>query len=254
MTDEHYDEVASIYDLVYDRTDDIPFYLECCKETGGPILELCSGTGRLTIPIAREGHEVIGLDLSRNMLKICRLKLRREKSEVRRNITLAKGDMRNFFLDKKFKIALIPFTSFLHNTTTEDEVSTLRCVWRHLSDKGLLVLEIFNPGVGRPENLLWLDHVGNGRRIMRMSTYQSDKQNHVSNCTIVYDIVSKKGTVDRKIVQFKLRPLLKVELVSLLEHNGFSVDGVYGSISKEPFNESESKSIVCVAHKSRQIL
>jgi 2-polyprenyl-3-methyl-5-hydroxy-6-metoxy-1,4-benzoquinol methylase len=245
--------MASIYDLVYDRNDDIPFYLEYCKQYGAPVLELCAGTGRLTIPIAREGYDITGLDLSKNMLNVCRKKLAKERPEVRKHITLIKGDMREFSLNGKFRIVLIPFTSFLHNTTVEDQVSTIHCVWKHLSDNGLLILEIFNPGIGRPENIVWLDHVGEigrGRTIMRMSTYQSDKENHVSNSTIIYDIVSRKGTINRKIVQFKLRPLSKNELVSLLEQNGFAVMALYGSISKKTFSQTDSKNIVCVARKT----
>jgi ubiquinone/menaquinone biosynthesis C-methylase UbiE len=75
---DRYDIEAPVYDQVYDRQDDIPIYLEYFAKTGGPVLECCSGTGRLAIPIARAGFDITGLDLSDKMLRVCRSKLLRE--------------------------------------------------------------------------------------------------------------------------------------------------------------------------------
>ena len=65
------------YDLLNaDVVADIPFYLEEARRAGGPVLELACGTGRLTIPIAQTGVEVVGLDQSASMLAHLRTKAR----------------------------------------------------------------------------------------------------------------------------------------------------------------------------------
>ncbi len=68
---------AHLYDLEPGDIfkDDIAFYKEKAKESGGPILELGCGTGRVTIPLLEEGNEVWGLDLSADMLSQLRKKV-----------------------------------------------------------------------------------------------------------------------------------------------------------------------------------
>ena len=66
----HYASKLSVatYDLFHSGSGDVPFYLDCARRFGGPILELGSGTGRVMIPLAEAGYEVVGLDLSPAML------------------------------------------------------------------------------------------------------------------------------------------------------------------------------------------
>ena len=71
-----YDRWADVYDTVYTYLrDDIPFYVDAAKRYGGPVLELGCGTGRVTVPIAEAGVEIVGLDISQAMLDVARSKL-----------------------------------------------------------------------------------------------------------------------------------------------------------------------------------
>ena len=58
------------YDLLAQMTapDDHPFYLRGAQMYGGPVLVLACGTGRVCIPLAAEGFEVSGLDVSESMI------------------------------------------------------------------------------------------------------------------------------------------------------------------------------------------
>lgn len=68
---EYYGDLAGFYDWrMAGDVEDVPFYVELAKESGGPVLELGCGTGRVTLPIAESGTEVVGLDLSPDMLNI----------------------------------------------------------------------------------------------------------------------------------------------------------------------------------------
>ena len=83
-THDEYAAVAEFYDYIvpYLNREDLDFYVDMAKESGGPVLEVGCGTGRILIPIARAGIEVTGLDLSPSMLALCRKKLSQEPAAV----------------------------------------------------------------------------------------------------------------------------------------------------------------------------
>ncbi len=94
-------DFTRFYDWSYgDREEDIPFYVSLARECGSPVLEVACGTGRVLIPLAREGFEVVGLDFSEHMLAIAREKLEKESPEVRSRVSLVQADMREFDLGK----------------------------------------------------------------------------------------------------------------------------------------------------------
>ena len=78
-------DVPKLYDLAFGPGPCEPFYREEACRAAGPVLELACGTGRLTVPIAHDGHEIVGLDASPTMLKAARSKEkgRRAGSNVR---------------------------------------------------------------------------------------------------------------------------------------------------------------------------
>ena len=75
------------YDLMLHGTQDLPFWTAQANRYGGPVLELACGTGRIAIPLAKEGFAVTGIDLSRAMLAEARDKAARESVSVGRNKT-----------------------------------------------------------------------------------------------------------------------------------------------------------------------
>lgn len=96
----------------YPTRQDVPFYVEAARESGGPVLELGCGTGRVLIPTARAGIETVGFDLSAGMLEACQRRLRAEPPELRDRVSLHRGDMRNFDLGRTFRLVTIPFRPF----------------------------------------------------------------------------------------------------------------------------------------------
>ncbi|HJO81545.1 MAG TPA: class I SAM-dependent methyltransferase, partial [SAR202 cluster bacterium] len=91
-----YDPWADVYDAVYSYVrDDIPFYVEEALATGGPVLELGCGTGRVAIPITQAGVEVVGVDYSEAMLAVANRKARQIGVDPAA-MNLVHGDMRDF--------------------------------------------------------------------------------------------------------------------------------------------------------------
>ena len=95
FTAEFYDHVAP-----YRERADVAFFVEMAQAAGGPVLEIGCGTGRVLIPTARAGIEIVGLDLSPSMPAVCRSNLAQESAETQARVRLVEGDMRDFDLDE----------------------------------------------------------------------------------------------------------------------------------------------------------
>jgi SAM-dependent methyltransferase len=100
---------------------------------GGPILEFGVGTGRVAVPIAERGVEIVGVDISPEMLA----KLREKTSAV----TIVEADMTTVSLEREFALAFIAFNSIFVLTTQEDQVALFRNAAAHLRPGGRFVLE-----------------------------------------------------------------------------------------------------------------
>ena len=136
-------DFARFYDWTYESlTEDIAFYLKAARDYGSPLLELACGTARLTIPLARAGFTITGLDLSPEMLDIARQKLDRESPEVRARLRLVQDDMCHFCLDEQFGLASIPQSSLFHLHANEARTSCLSCIHEHLAPGGAAIIDL----------------------------------------------------------------------------------------------------------------
>jgi SAM-dependent methyltransferase len=124
---------------------DVDLYRTLARETGGPVLEVGCGTGRVTIPLAMDGHEVVGVDLSAPMLRLARRKLESLSPEVAGRLTFAEADMRSLDLGRTFALILTPSRVFQFALTTDDQRAALRALRDHLAPAGRLVLDLFDP-------------------------------------------------------------------------------------------------------------
>ena len=145
---DSYHVAAKYYDGAYGAMRDLvdaPFYLNLAKEFGGPVLEIGCGTGRVLLPIAREGIDIHGVDNSGPMLGILRENLDRENPEVRSKATLHSGDMREFGLKRTFPLVIIPFRPMQHMFTVADQLRALRSAASHVAKGGTLAFDVFYP-------------------------------------------------------------------------------------------------------------
>ena len=143
--------LPEFYDFIppYAERRDVEFYVDLARRAKGKILELGCGTGRVLIPTAAAGCQVVGLDLAANMLAKCREKLESQPREVRERVRLVQGDMVSFDLGENFNLVTTPFRPFQHLLSVEEQVACLRSVNRHLEEGGRLVLDVFQPDFQR---------------------------------------------------------------------------------------------------------
>ena len=135
---------ANIYDGMNTSMDDLQFYKRWLpKNKDARILELCCGTGRLTLPIAKDGYDISGVDYTASMLHQAKMKA----AEAGLRINFIQADIRTLDLQEKYDLIFIPFNSIHHLYENEDLFKVLHVVKNHLKDGGLFLLDCFNPNI-----------------------------------------------------------------------------------------------------------
>ncbi len=252
---DDFDIYARFYDLDFGSMDaDLPMIQGFAARCGSPILELACGTGRVLLPLARKGYQVVGVDVSAAMLEVARRKVAAEGLEER--VTLVQQDMRELDLDGHFNLAFVAVNSFMHLLTTDDQLAALGRVRQHLNPDGLLLLDLFNPDLGRLLDFrgqVALEKVmtdpDTGRRLMRFRTEKVDLGQQTIHVTFIVDEVDGKGGVQRTLFPFSVRYLFRYELELLLRQAGFEIEAIYGSYDLDEFAGDSDKMIAVARHR-----
>jgi SAM-dependent methyltransferase len=139
-----YDPIAHLYDpWSASVTEDIDFYASLAVDAGSPVVELGVGTGRIAVPTALAGVQVIGVDRSAGMLQVCHDAA--ERAGVADFLDLREGDLRDPPVTERVRLVTCPFRAYLHLTSDEDRLRALRAAHRLLVPGGRLVFDIFEP-------------------------------------------------------------------------------------------------------------
>jgi len=253
---EAFPDLPAIYDSVpaYINRRDVQFYVDEARDAGGSILEVGCGTGRILIPIARDGHTVIGLDASPGMLERCRAKLQGEPETVRRRVTLHQGDASGFDLGRPFDLVIAPFRVVQHLTTIDDQLRFLDSVARHLAPGGRLAFDVFNPDLAALVSADGTERedtpdtpLPDGRSFRRAGRVSRVRWiDQVSEIELIYYIAGEPGGgTQRRVQSFEMRWFLNAELVHLLARGGFRVRSIYGDFDRSPLTDDSPEQIVC---------
>lgn len=248
-----FDGFARYYDADYsDVTDDIAFYQELARRCDDPIIELMCGSGRLLLPLARAGHRLTGVDSSPTMLALARAKL--ADAGLSERVTLIEGDIRASAPAGTFGLAIIGLNSFMHLTTTADQLAALSHIHSALRTGGLLVLDLFNPDLRTLADAvgqLVLEKrflLADGTAVHKFVSQQTDTAAQLSHITIIYDELDAEGQVRRSALPFTMRWLYHYELEHLLARAGFELTALYGSYDLDAYS-GDSELMLAVARR-----
>jgi SAM-dependent methyltransferase len=248
------------YDIEDASATGVAFYAALAQETGGPVLELACGTGRVSIPIARLGLAVTGVDIVPGMLAQARSK------SASLPVRWVEGDARAFDLDERFRLIFLTGNAFQAFLTRADQEALLDRVHAHLHDEGLFTFETRNPRWGNyepraaeeeglfatletraeeQEGQPYTDSSGREVRVSRTQRYD-----HVAQ--ILHWTTYRRWHVDAeehtKVTRIAVRFTFPQELAALLHYNGFSIIRQYGDWNLEPLT-GDSPSIIVVCRK-----
>jgi ubiquinone/menaquinone biosynthesis C-methylase UbiE len=237
---------------VKDVTGDVDFYVHRAGESEGPMVELGVGTGRIAIPTARTGKHVLGVDVSAAMLAEGRT--RAADAGVGDRITFVEADMSVHVADPPVTLVTIPYRSFLHMLTVEDQLACLESVRRSLVPGGRLILNMFVPDPSlvvaqdRRRNLHseYIDARGRRCELWVIPEYEVTTQ----RITIRASVEAYEGErlVETTETALPVRMVYRYEMEHLLARAGFEVEALYGDFDERPLTE-DCREMIWVARK-----
>jgi SAM-dependent methyltransferase len=254
------------YDLEHEGDDeDIEFYKRLIgRWRPDRVMELASGSGRVTIPIARlaarVGFDVVGLELEGPMLEEARRKRADLEESQRRHVTFEAGDMRQWRSPTPFDLVIAPCSSLSHLLTLEDQVAAWRCAFENLTSGGRFVADLTMPNLAAfaesmqrpPRQVLEIDVDARdpvtGTRLLRYKTTRYLAHEQRAEIRFMYDRFPDPDHVDRYVSDFDCHVYYPREVELLFRLTGFAIEACFGDYSMRPLR-SDSPQLVCVGRK-----
>jgi SAM-dependent methyltransferase len=249
---EHYED-AALYDYEYRRRRvDVMFYRELARRLppDAPILDLGAGSGRLALPLARDGHPVVALDQSPAMLERLRQRIQRAPAAVASRIDPQMGDLRTFELGRRFGLTVAAFNVVEHLYTRVEVAAFLARVAEHLEPDGLLAFDVQLPDprwLSRDPERRWartrFTHPTTGKQIVYSTNHDYDPVTQIALIRIYYEPVDGGPT---RVVKLSQRKFFPAELEALLATSGFRLVERYGDFGgAELDGAAVSQVLVC---------
>ncbi|MEK5520547.1 SAM-dependent methyltransferase [Heyndrickxia sporothermodurans] len=244
--------------ILYDKenesyTADIPFLLKWAAKTEGTIIDVACGTGRATIPLAKNGHKLIGVDVHNGMLA----EAKRKTDKLNLPIEWIEQDCAELNLNVKSNLIYTVGNSFQHFLTNEAQDALLNSVNKHLNVDGIF---IFGTRFPSTEELLqpsteeyWKTYIDEESQhkvdVYTISHY--DSLNQVQHYTTIRKFLNDaEEIVDEKKTNISLRYVFPKEMERLLERHGFEIVHLYKNWNEEPItNDSYEMVYVCKKYR-----
>lgn len=240
---EKYNDPAG-YDALYNEyVQDLAYIEEVAATINGPTLELACGTGRLTLPMAKKGYDMVGVDLHAGMLEHARQKAQ----EAGLDISFYRQDCTELNLELKSPLIFMTGNSFQHFLTNESQDALFVSVKRHLQPNGHFIFDTRNPILSELAEVYEhttqkSDHSGIVQ--MEMETEEYNPLTQILHCTTVMETVEKGEVAHVEKSSISIRYTYPQELFRLIELHGFDLIALYGDWSKSEFTKDSPSMVV----------
>jgi SAM-dependent methyltransferase len=240
---------AALYDFEYRRRRaDVTFYRRLAADrmkfpAPGPVLDLACGTGRLLIPLLRDGHTVVGVDRAPAMLGAARRRVTRLSTPRRRRCLLLRGDLRRLALRPRFALAVCAFHSVQHLYATRDLRRFFAMAAAALAPGGWLAFDVLPPDprwLGRDPRRRWgrttFRHPITRQRFVYTNNQTYDGRTRVLHIRLFYQPVDERGRPagSERVVQLSHRQLFPDEVRALLGGAGFRLLDAFADFGGSP--------------------
>jgi SAM-dependent methyltransferase len=250
--------LARLYDLdLAEEPGDLDLYRALAGRTGGPILELAVGTGRLAVPLAADGYDVTGVDLDPAMLARARRTADAAGPAVARRLRLVEGDARSIRLPDagSYRLALVPLGSIFLMGTRADQAAAVATLAAHLAPGGLAVLDAWLPDaddLSRYDGRLVLEWVredpATGSTVTKTGSAVFDATTGEVRLTTIFEQGRPGAAPARWVRSDRLRLAGPDELVAFAEAAGLVVETLAGGFGLEPLAAGAER-VILVAHR-----
>jgi SAM-dependent methyltransferase len=252
--------LARLYDLdLSEDPGDLDLYLALAGRSGGPLLELAVGSGRLAVPLARAGYEVTGVDVDPAMLERARHTAGRAGSAAARRLHLVEADARTARLPDAggFALAYVPLNSIFLMGTRADQAAVVATLAAHLAPGGIAVVDAWLPAaedLGRYDGRLVLEWVredpATGHVVTKSGAASWDAASGVVHLTTIFEEGPQGSPPARWIREDRMRLVSPDELVSFAESAGLELETLAGDYDLEPIGPGAER-VILVARRSR---
>ncbi len=250
--------LARLYDVdLVDDPGDADLYLALAQRTGGPILELGVGTGRLAEPLAWAGYRVVGVDIDEAMLDRARSRLAAARPDVAANVDLVQADLLGLALPEagSFRLAFIGLNSLFLLATRDRQRETLAVLARHLAPGGVAVVDIWLPDtddLARFDGRLALEYVRvdpeTRRTVTKLASARHDPTHAIVDLVAIYEEGAPGAPANRWVRHDALRLVGVDELRVMAEDAGLDVEELAGGYDLEPLAPGSDRAVL-VARK-----
>ncbi len=255
-SDAHYSDPRYYSSAYRQRTDDVAYYCALAAEHGGPVLEYGCGNGRISLPLARAGLHVTGVDRSQPMLADLRDKLRAEPPAVRQRVRLHCRDMRALSLRRRFPLVLCTFNTLLHLYERRDFERFFARVRRHLAPRqGRFVFDTTMPDPdelrrdpGKSYGWPRFRHATSGEIVSYRERFQYDPLRQV--LLVAMEFEPRDRPEARWITPLTHRQIFPQKMEALLHYNGLRLLELHGDFTRQaPGGNSTSLIYHCAARR-----
>lgn len=251
-----YDEFAEYYDHDFGHDhEDIPFYREMASRTGGPLLEVMCGSGRILCPLAHDGYVITGIDSSEGML--ARAQQRIINEHLAERVTLVHGDAcTTHVAEQTFSLAFVATNSLMHIHEIRNQLLLLTMIRRALLPGGICIIDLFHPDgqwLIEMHDRLILEHRFelDDHHILKFSMRTVNMAQQLLHVTYLYDRVARDGQVTRRILPLTLRWFYRYELEHLFAQAGFRVISCYGDYDLSEYDSGSERLIMLAVPEGR---
>ena len=250
---------SRVYDLIYgSRDEDLAFYRSYAERFTGPFMEVGCGSGRLTTELAALGRQVVAIDNSPDMIRLCEQRLGEGQNS---NVSFFVKDIRQLDLEQKFDLIIAPFAMVAHLLSDEDRLDAFQNVFRHLSPEGTFVFddanrvgwEISKDSSKLEFKRIVIDPVTNDP-VRMLSNYFRDSERPIFVRYDFIDWLDGNRVKKRMVLRVTFRDSSPREQLNLLKCTGFHSVKVCGDWKLNPYNFKEpesNKRVIFVAQKQK---
>jgi ubiquinone/menaquinone biosynthesis C-methylase UbiE len=253
---EGWDQYAPFYDWENAQTlgrRDVPFWRRLTSRGRGPVLELGCGTGRVAMPLARAGVELVGVDRSAPMLERARRRMTRAPTrQLTTRLRLVRGDIRALpFEARSFGMVIAPYGILQSLIRPRDLTAALASVARVIAPGGIFGIDLVPdvPKWREYTNRVQLRGKAGGAQLTLIESVRQDPNRRLT--TFEQKYVERRGSRSREHrFDLTFRTLSVPQMTRQLERAGFTVDAVLGDYRGRPWDDRADVWII-VARRNR---
>ncbi len=253
--------LARLYDVdLLEDPGDVDLYLALAARTGGPILEIAAGSGRVAVPLAMAGYDITAVDVDPAMLTRAAARATAEGDGVRARVDLVEADLVGLSLPggARFRLAILALNSILLLDARELQAAAIETLARHLEPGGLAVVDVWLPEAGelaRYDGRVSLEYVRRdpetGLQVAKLAAAEHEPATGRIRLTAIYDEGQPGEPARRWIREDRLRLLSADELRAMAEAAGLEVEVVAGDYELDTMGPHDERAILVARRRGR---